>query len=276
MKTVKQLVEALPVLKVRASSASDIAGGISKLTDKQAETLAEYLAKPNPTAKQMEEIERLIKKRDNPEISAGCKTFVEKWLYQALTGKKKPFANKFTTKGILMEDDAIDLAERVLAWEFAMKNQEHYEDDFFTGTPDLLVTDSKGRDIVADIKCSFDEESFKFFSSDINMSYYYQLQVYMHLTGRKHAVLVYVLIDTPEHLIIQEAKNQAYQLGYEFNDELVDGFRSMMTFSDIPESLRVKTQHFEYKPEVISSLQDTIRECRKYSQELLIIKGLAA
>lgn len=274
MRTIGQLVEALPVLKVRASSASDVASGISRITEVQARDLAELLAKPKPTEKQLETIQKLIQKRDNPELSAGAKTYVEKWLYQALTGKKKPFSNKFTTKGILMEDDAIDIAERVLMWEFAMKNQKHYEDDFFTGTPDLLVTELTGREVVADIKCSFDEESFKFFGSDINMSYYYQLQVYMHLTGREHAVLCYVLIDTPDHLIVQEAKSQSYQLGYDFTDELVDGFRSMMTFSDIPEALRVKTQHFEYKPEVIKNLQDTILECRKYAKELLILKGL--
>jgi hypothetical protein len=181
-------------------------------------------------------------------ISKTTLAFVENWLKERLYGYQQEIRSKYIDKGNQLEDLAIDTAIELLDLEFILKNTDAFEDEFFTGTPDLVTSDE-----VLDVKCSWDAYTFPLFDDEMpTKDYYYQLQVYMHLTGKKKSRLVYVLLDTPETMI------------YETKRE----------YGHLEKSLRIKTFDVTYEPEVISELQNrvkTIREILKSDKYAKII-----
>ncbi len=174
-------------------------------------------------------------------ISVGGKTYLKEWVISQLYGVEKQIKSKYIDKGVMMEDQAIDFAVKMLNIEFALKNEQRFEDDYFTGEPDMILEDS-----IIDIKNSWDAFSFPYLESEIpNSDYFYQLQVYMHLTGKRKAQLVYVLLDTP-------ATNWDAGIIYE-----------------VPDEMRIKTFDVEYDPAVIESLTAKVIEAREFINTLI-------
>jgi hypothetical protein len=121
------------------------------------------------------------------------------------------------------------------------------------------------------------------FESEIpNKDYYYQLQVYMHLTGCTKASLCYTLIDADYDLVSQAVKwltpnqipkaiaNMVYtQKTFDaFADEFCPGIIKS-DFIEIPESDRLKVFSFDYDADVIAKLQKRVQECQEYINSLL-------
>ena len=170
-------------------------------------------------------------------LSETTKTYLEEWMKEQIYGVKKDISTKYTEKGLVMEDEAIDKAIEWLDLPFAIKNEKQFENDFFTGTPDILLSDT-----VVDIKNSWDCFTFPLFCDDIpTKDYMYQLQVYMALTGLKRAKLVYVLLNTPATYSTPE-----------------------IDYSHIDPKLRVKSFDIEFDPEIIEVLEQRVIESRKY------------
>jgi hypothetical protein len=171
-------------------------------------------------------------------ISETTKSYVKEYLISEIYGIKKQINNKFLSKGIWLEDEAIDKAIEWLDIPFALKNEQFFEDDFFCGTPDLILDDE-----VLDIKCSWDAFTFPLFENEIpTKDYFYQLQVYMHLTGKRKARLVYVLLNTPEELVYEEKHY----------------------YDNMDKKYRIKTYDIEYSEEVIADLQERVTNIRNY------------
>jgi len=171
-------------------------------------------------------------------ISETTKTYVKEWLIEKIYNVKKEIKSKYLNKGLKLEDTAIDKAIEWLDLPFAIKNEKFFEDDFFCGTPDLIVND-----VVYDIKCSWDCFTFPLFEDEIpTKDYFYQLQVYMHLTGCKKAVLTYVLLNTPDELIYEEKHN----------------------YDSMDKKYRIKTFNIDYSEEVIADLQQRVTNIREY------------
>lgn len=176
-------------------------------------------------------------------LSETTKTYLQEWTKEQIYGVKHVITSKYLTKGIEVENDSISFAEKVLGWNFAVKNEESYEDQFFTGTPDVIFP----RDKVVDIKSSWDCFTFPLFSDEVpNKDYFYQLQVYMHLTGLKQAELVYVLMETPEDLT---------HVHYDY--------------SEVKPEHRVKVFPVQYDEDVIHQLHARIIDARTYINQLL-------
>ena len=174
-------------------------------------------------------------------ISETTKTYVKEWLTEHIYGIRKEIKSKYLSKGLKMEDTAIDKAIEWLDIPFALKNEKFFEDDFFKGTPDLIVGDT-----VYDIKCSWDAFTFPLFEKEIpTKDYYYQLQVYMHLTGCRKAVLTYVLLNTPEELTYEEKHN----------------------YDAMDKKYRIKTFEIEYSEEVIADLKERVTNIRTFITE---------
>jgi hypothetical protein len=174
-------------------------------------------------------------------ISETTKTYIKEWLTEHIYGVRKEIKSKYLSKGLKMEDTAIDKAIEWLDLPFALKNEKFFEDDFFKGTPDLIVDGT-----VYDIKCSWDAFTFPLFEKEIpNKDYYYQLQVYMHLTGCKKAVLTYVLLNTPEELTYEEQHN----------------------YDAMDKQYRIKTFEIEYSEEVIADLKERVTNIRNFITE---------
>ena len=113
-------------------------------------------------------------------LSKTCKTYLQELAVEEMYGKRKEFSSRYTDKGNQVEDDGIKLCESVLDLGFMYKNEEHFENDYLTGTPDVNT------DIILDVKSSWDATTFPFFAEDIpNRDYFFQLQGYIALTQKR-------------------------------------------------------------------------------------------
>jgi hypothetical protein len=179
-------------------------------------------------------------KKKTDTLSKTTITFLNDWMKEQIYGYRKNISTKQMEKGIEYEDAAI---ETVIDWcdlPFVVKNETRFTDDYFTGEPDLLTEDT-----VIDIKNSWDFSTFPLFEDEIPTDgYEYQVQVYMHLTGKKKASVIYVLLTTPE----------SYN-----NTEL--------TYDHVETKYRYKRFDFVYDPEIIAKLQQRILDCRTYIKQ---------
>jgi len=176
-------------------------------------------------------------------LSQTTKSHLQEWLKSELYGIRKQIKSKYLDKGNAVEDSAIDYAAAELGWLFAIKNEEFFEDEYFCGTPDVMLDDT-----IVDIKSSWDCFTFPLFDDEIpNSDYYYQLMVYMHLTGKRKATLCYVLMNTPEHLSYDEPQD----------------------YTEVESKYRIKTFSFDYDQEVIDKLIERVKISREYIKTLI-------
>ena len=198
-------------------------------------------------------------------LSETAKTRIEEKFLEDQFGIKKEFWSKATDKGTTEEPISIDLMVRQLGIFGAKKNEIFFENDFLTGTPDVIHNG-----IVYDVKTSFSGSTFPFFDTEIpSKAYFYQLQAYMNLTGLRSAKLVYCLVDTPDQMIQDEIRRQTWKKGLiDSTPELEAEVYSQMTFEHIPEELRVRIFDIEYDPEVIKAIETRIELCREYYESL--------
>ena len=175
-------------------------------------------------------------------LSETTKTFAENWLKEGIYGIKNEINSKYLTKGIELEDEAIDKSIACLDIPFAIKNEHFFEDEFFTGTPDLILDDE-----VLDIKNSWDAFTFPLFEKEIpTKAYFYQLQIYMHLTGKSKARLVYLLLNTPEKLT----------------------YEPQHKYDNVDKKYRIKTFLVDYDAELIKEMQTRVETVREYITQL--------
>lgn len=241
-------------------------GGSSKPTAKQLARIDELNNKKR-TEKQDIELSELIAKRDaKPQLLQGAKTYCEQWLKEQLYGKVVSFSNKYTEKGIECEDDGIEMVARMQGYGMIKKNEQFYQDDYSTGTPDLVLGDT-----VEDVKCPWLFSTFPLFEDELpNKDYWWQIQRYMHLTGKRKGTINYTLVNAPEHLIEREARNQAYKAGLdEVPIELYDEVYAKMTYNDTPDNLRFKRYEFEYDEAANLMVDEQVKLCRVYIDELM-------
>lgn len=166
------------------------------------------------------------------------------------------FTSAMIEKGNKNENEGITMLTKSLRTFFA-KNTEHFSNDYFTGTPDVI---DDGR--VFDIKCSWSLSTF--FDAEITKDYLWQGQVYMELTGCKMFNLVYVLTDTPQKLIDQEVSKILYRSAdTSLFDDIEEATRKQLTFSDIPFESRIKIFNIQHDPEMIQKAKDKIDLCRE-------------
>jgi len=173
----------------------------------------------------------------------GNKTFLQEWVKEQIYGIRKQIKSKYLEKGTQMEAEAIDKAIQWMNLDFMLKNDKNFEDDFFTGTPDII-----GDDFVIDTKCSWDCFTFPLFDTTIeNKGYELQLQIYMHLTGKKRAYLVYMLLNTPEYLTWEIPAD----------------------YEGLEPKFRHKVFEISYNPEIIADLQNRVIAAREYINTLI-------
>ena len=204
-------------------------------------------------------------------LSKTTQTFCQEWLKEQLYKRTKDFSNKYTEKGLIVEDNSIDFVAEQLGFGMLLKNEKHFEDDYFTGTPDVVLNA-----LIIDVKNSFDAFTFPLFDTDVpNKDYYWQAQVYMELTGREEYKLIYTLMDTPLHLIEQEAYWFSKKNGYgELTDKIYQTFLDKMTFSDVPDELRIKVFNIKKNKNDIDFLKSQVLKCRNYLQTLNYETGI--
>lgn len=126
--------------------------------------------------------------------------------------RKSRKSNKYTEKGIEVEEDSISLYSRFKKDLFT-KNTERINNAFFTGEVDLF----KGKDIlnaelIIDIKSSWDWTTFPSLLDVESKDYYAQAQTYMCLTNAEKAVIAHCLVNTPAEQIMDEMKKLQWKM----------------------------------------------------------------
>lgn len=199
-------------------------------------------------------------------LSQTAKTYIEEQVIQDKYGIKKQFYSRYTDKGILVEDDAIKLVSDILDLGFVWKNEEHFSNDFMTGTPDVN-TDT----VLLDVKSSWDATTFPFFATEIpTKDYWFQLQGYMELTNKTESLLCYCLVNTPEEMVEDEVRRAHWNANLlEESIDLRDEVQKRHNFDHIPDNRRVKVFEVKKDEAVIEAIKERVELCRDYYNTLI-------
>ncbi len=255
--------------KCRSHALSNImSAGKSTITEKQLKTITEFQGKPKLTENQNKELLRLIQKRDNPELSATCKTYLIECYINLVYGREKDIYSKYMEKGLLVEEDAMTLYSFVKD-TFFKKNEEVIVNPYISGCPDIREYKH-----VRDLKSSWD--LFTFMQSRVgklNPAYEWQLTGYIWLDNAEGGTLAYCLIDTPEPLINKETNKLMWDMGSATSEspeylEAKVKLEHQMRFGDISQEERVHEKFVRRDEVKIKLIPDRVKECREWMAEL--------
>jgi len=199
-------------------------------------------------------------------LSQTTKTYLQELAVQEVYGIRKEFSSRYTDKGNEVEELSIALCNDVLNLGFIYKNEEHFENEWISGTPDVNTDE-----ILLDVKSSWDATTFPFFDTELkNKEYFYQLQGYLWLTNKTEALLCYCLIDTPLQIVEDEIRREHWKASLiEESLDLRAFVQSKHTFGHIPKEKRLKTFKIAKDDVIIENIKTRIEECREYYNELI-------
>jgi hypothetical protein len=220
-----------------------------------------------------DKVAELAEIKDEEQLSETCKSFLVQTYALERFRRTKEVTTPQMVKGILVEDDSIDLFGQITDTKYT-KNTVRLRNEFIAGTPDLF----DGEDILAstqvfDIKSSWDIVTFlSNLDGPINSMYYWQLQGYMALTGANIGTIAYCLVNTPEVLLNDEKRKLFYRMDVatEENPKYLLAAAQLeynLTFNDIPKELRLLTFQVDRNDEEICRVYQKVIKCRQYLAE---------
>ena len=183
-------------------------------------------------------------------------SYLQDWKKEQIYGRHKKIESKYLDKGILSENDAIEFISIYYPnLPLLIKNEQYFENEFITGTPDLNLPDE-----IIDIKCSWDCFTFPFFDTELpEKNYDWQLQGYFDLTGKSKGRIIYVLLDTPMELVEREIR---------FNPDKEDEIIAFHSYGNIPDKYRIKCFNVLRNDQDIEAIKQRVEECRNYLKML--------
>ena len=190
-------------------------------------------------------------------------SYLETWAKEQIYSRKKEIKSKYLDKGNEVEDTAIEFAAERLKLGMVFKNEDQFENEFLTGTPDLILPE-----LIIDIKSSWDCFTFPLFDVELpEKNYYWQMQGYMALTGKKQAKVVYCLMDTPEEIVDRELKSFFWGAD-EWDTDIEDKIRADHSYSNINPKFKIKEFDVYRNDEDIKRIELRVTECRNYLDNL--------
>ena len=81
----------------------------------------------------------MAKPTKNNIVSVGAKTYCKKWLTEQIYNRKEQISSKYMLKGTTVEDESISFIAKELDYKKIRKNYKSFENDFLTGTPDVIT-----------------------------------------------------------------------------------------------------------------------------------------
>jgi hypothetical protein len=202
---------------------------------------------------------RKISKGETP------RSYVKEWFISQMTGKKKTINSKYLRRGIEVEDLAIERISKKLGIELK-KNEKSFEDEFFTGTPDVIT-----KDCIIDAKSSWDAFTFPYFMEKPPLLYEVQLQIYMYLTGIKKSKLAYCLENGTEEQINKLAWQKASEVGYdEPTIKQWDEAEADLNYDHLDDNLRIRIFEIQYDQGIIDNLKESVEHWREYIESDLL------
>lgn len=199
-------------------------------------------------------------------LSQTTKSYIKELFLEYKYGIRKEINSRYLDKGNMVENESIELTERVLDLDLIVKNESYFENDFICGTPDIIMGDT-----IIDVKSSWSAYTFPFFLDEElpNKDYYYQVQGYMALTGATKGMVVYCLINTPEEIVLDEIRRTSWSRHeLDVTEETEAEVRQQHEFDHIPEVNRVKAYYIERNEDVIQAIYERVKECKIYYDRL--------
>ena len=273
----------------RASGVGALMVGGNEISEKQLLEIGELISREEGlaigksgkplsfTATMKEKLEKLEKQRDAPfEFGDTAKKFIEaKWMQDKFDYREE-VVNDVLLKGNMCEQDSIGLVADVLPETvFRSKNTMYYTNDYFKGTPDVILDFDEYR-IVEDVKTTWSVKTF-FYKNKVEDIYFAQGQVYMDLTKCKKFRLHYCLVRTPEELIRNQCKRFFFKYGQdEDNPHYIAACEQIRMNNDlslkdgtpIPQEDRVRTFEFDYDEDYMKKLKNRVVLAREYYNTL--------
>lgn len=180
-------------------------------------------------------------------LSVGAKTYIRELAQQEIFGIDFEFSSKETQKGIEVEQDSIDLLNRVRGLSL-VKNSERRSNGLITGECDLY--DSANRKGY-DLKSSWSAKTFPGWIVDCEDKLYeWQCRAYLWLWDADEWSVVYALVDTPDRLI-----------GYEP--------MQMHIVSHIPEHMRLTEWTIKRDPSKEALIREKVEAAQAYYREVI-------
>jgi hypothetical protein len=267
--------------KSKAEKIAEVKASISKLQaehDALKEGLKSKVDKAEKIKKLNSQLNELNNLPDVPNLSETCKTYLKQWLKEQVYGAKYDFTSKQTYKGNAVEEDAINYANLHLWGEFgAKKNTERKSDEYSEGECDVELSES-----IEDAKASFSSETFPLLEDELpDDGYEYQIQRYMHLWKKKKGGVNYILMPTPEEVLIglahQKARYTHNPDSVDYQDKYNDIFQRLTDENDrisnpklTPPKYRIKRFEFTYDAELNAAINKRVIECREYIEKILL------
>lgn len=176
-----------------------------------AQSIDERLVTP-----EIAEIQRRTKRTDEEKatlqalkdlsLSAGAKTYIEDIAKEYLYGFHEVVTGKYMDKGLIVEDESIELYNSVFFTNYK-KNTERRTNDFITGECDIIDPGVKG----IDIKSSWSLSTFPATAAaGHDKLYEWQCRGYMMLWDVPEWHVAYCMVNTPDELIKFEQEELHY------------------------------------------------------------------
>ena len=196
----------------------------------------------------------MVKPKSGNGISATAKSAVRKIVKYDLFGYQDFEGNKYTEKGIALEEQAIKLSGRKRGLPLK-KNTERRENDCITCECDVYVPSRK---LIIDTKCSWDIGSHPFFADEAEekakkAGYDAQMQGYMWLWDCDEAQIDFVLLPTP----------------YDQLSSYDDPNRYIDLVEQIPQEKRITTVTIKRDEKIIEKIKERVEIAQEYYQQLI-------
>ena len=196
----------------------------------------------------------MAKPKNGNGISATAKSAVRKIVKYDLFGYQDFEGNKYTEKGIALEEQAIKLSGRKRGLPLK-KNTERRENDWITGECDIYVPSRK---LIIDTKCPWDIGSHPFFADEAEekakkAGYDIQMQGYMWLWDCDEAQIDFVLLPTP----------------YDQLSSYDDPNRYIDLVEQIPQEKRITTVTIKRDEKIIEKIKERVEIAQEYYQQLI-------
>ena len=193
------------------------------------------------------DVDKLNRKKESLDtLPDGAITKLEEIFDAVFWKRKKPLENKFLEKGIISEEDSLQLISDIDSYggvpTFYCKNEEQIENDYAQGLPDNI------QDMVRDVKTNYDYFTFKAAKSksDTIALYRFQIKCYIWILisiGRnisRTGELIYCLVNTPAHIIQRELESMWHKMG---KPQLKEDEDNNMHFKDVEKASQFERNH---------------------------------
>lgn len=206
----------------------------------------------------------------NGELSATAKTHLIETYIRQKYGRHKEIETKPMSKGKKVENDSLLLLSEHIG-EYLEKNECSIRNQYIIGTPDTYLGESLEKaEVIYDVKSSYDIFTFLAnANSELDKTYYYQIQSYLWLTGANTGAIAYCLVNNPTEEIewqkqaLMRKLNSISDESPEFKNEWAKK-ENLYIYDDIPEHERILLFKVEKDPDFPEKCKQKVEKAREF------------